>query len=230
MRPAHQGVCTVENASNREIRVKEVNAPRSGEFYLVTPDTRGGGRGRGLVLENKQDIPLARHLSLPLGSGGLSGLRDVPCLRYDSSIGEMPRDLEGGFKGYWLVSEAFKNVLERVDPEGFEFKKCAFVSADFSADHAFFLCEVVRTLDAIDQAASSVEVLVDGYPNGKFYDIAGGANLAFRKDVVAGSHVFRTPFTADVYCDRVMRDAMIESGFGNTPLTRGVWLMDAASL
>ncbi|MGE6334432.1 imm11 family protein, partial [Stenotrophomonas sp. NPDC077659] len=85
-------------------------------------------------------------------------------------------------------------------------------------------------LDAIDESASSVRVLQNGYPNGKFYDIAGGASLAFREDVVAGSHVFRTPFTADVYCDRVLRDALIESGYGVEPATRGVWPTDAADL
>lgn len=206
------------------------NVPKLGEFYLLTPDTRGGGRGRGVVMENKRDVPLASYLSLPPGSGGLSALKETPRLRYDGGLGEMPQDLEGGFRGYWLVSESLRRVLEGIDGAGFDFRRCAFTLEDGSEGEARFLCEVVRTLDAIDEEASTVKVLLDGYPSGKFYDITGGASLAFRRDVIAGAHVFRTPSTADVYCDRILRDALIESGFGVPPTTRGVWLMDAASL
>lgn len=210
--------------------MKEGNVSSAGEFYLLTPDTRGGGRGRGVVMENKREIPLASYLSLPPGNGGLSELKEIPRLRLDSSLGEMPRDLEGGFRGYWLVSEPLRRLLKAIDGAGFEFRRSVVTLEDGSAGEARYLCEVVRTLDAIDEQASAVKVLSDGYPNGKFYDITGGAALAFRKDVIAGAHVFRTPFTADVYCDRVLRDALIESGFGVPPATRGVWLMDAASL
>ncbi|HDS0949016.1 TPA: DUF1629 domain-containing protein [Stenotrophomonas maltophilia] len=210
--------------------MKDAIAPTRGKFYLARPDTRSGGRGRGVVLDNKRDVPLARHLSLPAGSGGLSASVEIPRLRYDHLVGDMPQDLEGGFKGYWLVSMPLKRLLESMDPTGFLFRECVFTLEDGSAGEDHFLCEVVRTLDAIDESASNVRVLQEGYPNGKFYDIAGGASLAFREDVVAGSHVFRTPFTADVYCDRAMRDALIESGYGVEPATRGVWLTDAAEL
>ena len=103
--------------------MKEGNVSSAGEFYLLTPDTRGGGRGRGVVMENKREIPLASYLSLPPGNGGLSELKEIPRLRLDSSLGEMPRDLEGGFRGYWLVSEPLRCLLEAIDGAGFEFRR-----------------------------------------------------------------------------------------------------------
>ncbi|MFA0923614.1 imm11 family protein [Xanthomonas fragariae] len=203
------------------------NVPRKGEIYILQPDMRGGGRGHGVEFENEKVVPFPAYLSSPPESGGLAALQETPRLRYDSRIGDMPNDLDSGFKDYWLVSGPLKQLFQSVDPEGFVFVRCAFLLEDGSEAPPHYLCEVVRILDAIDEAASTVKVLT-GYPNGKYYSITGGANLAFRKEIIGSAHVFRTPYTADAFCDRVLRDTLIEHGFGKSPRTRGVRLIDAA--
>ncbi|WP_425524693.1 imm11 family protein [Stenotrophomonas maltophilia] len=53
--------------------------------------------------------------------------------------------------------------------------------------------------------------------------LRGGASLAFKRDVIGGSHVFRSPYSGDlVYCDRMFRDAMRDVGIGSDRETRGL--------
>ncbi|MCC4622681.1 DUF1629 domain-containing protein [Xanthomonas cassavae CFBP 4642] len=202
------------------------NKPKKGEFYLLRSDMRGGGRGPGLKLENPDAVPFSIAYSQPGEDTGLAALKETPRLRYDSRIGDMPNDLESGLTDYWLVSEPLKLILEAADPEGFAFALCDFRLEDGTPAAPHYLCEVVRIIDAIDEEASSVKVLT-GYRNGKHYSVAGGADFAFRKDVIGAAHIFRTPYTSDAFCDRFLRDTLITQGFGKSPRTRGVWLIDA---
>ncbi|CEE42294.1 DUF1629 domain-containing protein [Xanthomonas citri pv. citri] len=203
------------------------NAPRKGEFYILRPDMRGGGRGPGVKLENEDAVPFSIAYSLPGEDAGLAALKEPPRVRYDSHIGDMPNDLESGLKDYWLVSEPLKQLLEAADPEGFAFALCDFRLEDGTPAAPHYLCEVVRIIDAIDEEASTIKVLA-GHRNGKYYSLRGGAELAFKKEVIGAAHVFRTPYTADAFCDRSLRDTLIEYGFGKSPRTRGVRVIDAA--
>ncbi|MBV6845340.1 DUF1629 domain-containing protein [Xanthomonas campestris pv. paulliniae] len=201
------------------------NAPRKGEFYILRSDVRGGGRGHGVEFENEDAVPFSIAYSVPGEDAGLAALKETPRLRYDSRIGDMPSDMHDGFKDYSLVSEPLKLILEAADPEGFAFALCDFRLEDGTPGAPHYLCEVVRIIDAIDEEASTVKVLT-GYPNGKYYSLRGGAELAFKKDVVGAAHIFRTPHTANAFCDRFLRDTLIAQGFGKSPRTRGVWLID----
>jgi len=200
-----------------------------GLFYLLQPDMRGG-RGHGLELENGGAIPMARHLSLKPDGCGLSALRETPRLRYSKDKGDMPNDLERGFRGYWLVSSELRHVFEAAAPAAFMFAGCDLILENGSLDQSYSLCEVASTVDAIDEERSVVRILTEGYPSGKHYSIAGGASLSFKTEAVDGVHVFRTPYASDAYCDRFFRDSLIDSGFGKSPHTRGVRLIDASSL
>ncbi|MBO9741256.1 DUF1629 domain-containing protein [Xanthomonas axonopodis pv. begoniae] len=201
------------------------NKPRKGEFYILRSDVRGGGRGHGVEFDNEDAVPFPIAYSRPGEDAGLAALKETPRLRHDSRIGDMPDDLDSGFKRYWLVSEPLKQVLEAADPEGFAFALCDFRLEDGTPGAPHYLCEVVRIIDAIDEEASTVKVLT-GYRNGKHYSVAGGAELGFRKDVIGAAHIFRTPYTSDAFCDRFLRDTLITQGFGKSPRTRGVWLID----
>lgn len=212
---------------NEKEKIRLQNKPKKGEFYILMPDMRGGGRGHGVEFDNEDSVPFPVYLSEPSERGGLAELKEIPRLRYDSRIGDMPNDMQNGFKDYWLVSEPLKQVLQCADPDGFAFARCSFLLEDGSEAPPHYLCEVVRMLDAIDEAASTVKVLT-GYPNGKFYRLAGGADLAFKKEVIGNAHVFRTPYASEAFCDRTLRDTLIQHGFGKSPRTRGVWLIDAA--
>ncbi|MDA8454311.1 DUF1629 domain-containing protein [Acidovorax sp. GBBC 3334] len=209
--------------------MKMDNKPKAGEFYVISSDVRGGGPGHGVVFENEKGLRPAGQGIIRPRDGGFPPLGETPRLLYDKRQGRMPEDLQGGFSGYWLTSEPLKQLLESVDPDGFAFVPCEFVLEDGSQGPPYFLCDVVRTLDALDEAASTVKILTEGYSAGKHYSMAGGASLSFFKDVIGSAHVFRTPYNSRlVICDRVLRDALLDGGFGKAPNSRGVWLEDAA--
>ncbi|WP_313145468.1 DUF1629 domain-containing protein [Stenotrophomonas sp.] len=210
-----------------EEQMNKVDPPK-GRFYVLGPDMGASGRGHGVELDNEEEIPWPTYMSEPSEIGGLASLSVVPKLRFDSRVGDMPLDLQGGFNGYWLVSQPLKDVMEKVDAEGFAFAKCAFQLEDGSEGEPHYLCEVTRILDAIDEDASSVKIL-DGYQNGKYYSLSGGGKLSFKATEVADSHVFMDKHSGSrIYCDRVFRDALIEHGFGTVINPRGVWIEDAA--
>ncbi len=206
------------------------SGPKSGQFYILRADMRGGGRGQGVSVENEDDIPFPASLSVPPEVGGLANLKVKPRLRHERRLGDMPKDLQSGITDYWLVSEPLKRLLASVDPEGFAFVECEFSLEDGTTAAPHYFCEVTRVLDAVDLASSKVKVLTEGYRNGKYYSVAGGARLAFDLKVVGAAHVFVTPYTADVFCDRTLRDALLEGGFGIEPKTRGVRLIDASDI
>lgn len=202
------------------------NAPKTGEFYIISPDFDAPLREVEFV--NARELrPDGQGMMRP-PSGGFPALDEVPLLQETSREFTLS-DFHVGFEGYWLISQSLKHVLESVDPSGFEFAQCEFRRFDGSIGPAHYLCDVTRALDAIDDDASDVEVLKEGFPRGKFYNIAGGARLAFRRDVVGGAHIFRSPFDRSlVICDRILRDALIEGGFGQLGEGRGMALYDAA--
>lgn len=202
------------------------NAPKMGEFYVMSQDFNEPCHGVELV--NARVLRPAGRAIIRPEVGGFPEFDEVPRLR-ETSPDMTLRDFQLGFEGYWLVSDQLKRIFESVDRNAFEFAECEFVKYDGSLGGSYFLCDVVRSLDAIDDDASDVKVATGGYPKGKFYKLSGGAKLAFRKSVVDGAHVFANPFnTRLVVCDRLMRDALVERGFGIDGEGHGLTLIDAA--
>jgi hypothetical protein len=119
-----------------------------------------------------------------------------------------------------------------VDPAGFEFVACDYRQADGSEGPRYYLCEVARQLDALDERTSRLTIEVsDEFVAGKFYDLTGGTSLAFRKDVVGDAHVFRTPYSGSlIFCDRLLRDAVWDAGIGGPKTSSGLWFTDAADI
>ena len=210
----------------------EPNSPKRGEFFWLRPDTTRPGRGHGVVFENVKELLTPPRLILRPEGGGFPHLASVPRLVYSPKKGDPPEDLEGGMSGYWLVSERLKLVFEQVDPDGFQFVECDYRAPDGSALSPYYLCEVARVLDAVDEGASTMQVLVsDEYPTGKIYDLTGGASLAFRKDVIGQAHVFHTPFSGSLtFCDRHLRNAVWSAGIGGPEASRGLRFKDAADI
>lgn len=202
------------------------NLPRTGEFFVISPEA--GGPGHGVVIENAEKMrPVDQGLIRP-PQGGFPDLPETPVLRQTRS-GLGPNDLDSSFEGYWLVSRELKAVFEMMDADGFAFVRCEYRLHDDSVGPEFYLCDVVRVLDAIDDQASEVEILTEGFPSGKYYEIGMGARLAFKRDVIESAKVFRSPFnTSLVVCDRPFRDFLVQNGFGVDGCSRGVYLEDAA--
>ncbi|MCD0244642.1 DUF1629 domain-containing protein [Xanthomonas melonis] len=209
---------------------KMTNQPRKWEFFELLPDARRGGRGHGVIFENEQALLSPPRLILKPDEGGFPALRETPRLVYIPSEGDLPQDLEGGFSGYWLVSKRLRQVMESVDTHAFVFADVDYRLADGSKGPAVFLCDVVRTLDALDEETSDLDIKIsDDYEHGKYYSLAGGSRLAFKRDVLGEAHVFRLPFHDGVFCDRVFKDAVEAAGIGAEGQSDGLWFYDVVN-
>ncbi|WP_294994809.1 DUF1629 domain-containing protein [uncultured Stenotrophomonas sp.] len=206
------------------------NQPKAGEFFQLRPDVGRGGKGHGVVFENRQALLTPPRLILKPEEGGFPPLREVPRLVYYPREGVLPEDLEGGMSGYWLVSERLRQVMEAVDPDAFVFVDTDYRLADGSRGPTYFLCDVTRTLDALDEEASTLNIIIsDDYEAGKHYSLAGGTRLAFKRDVLGSAHVFRLAFSGEVFCDRVFKDAVAAAGIVTAKRTNGVWFYDVVN-
>ncbi|MFA1723073.1 DUF1629 domain-containing protein [Xanthomonas campestris] len=206
------------------------SGPKKGEFYTLMPDIRSNWKASGVIFENEKELLTPPRRILRPAEGGFPPLRQTPRLGYDPKKGKMPRDLEGIFSGYWLVSERLKNVFESVDPQGFEFAECEFQLPDGSVGPTHYLCDVVRVLDALDEESSKLNIEIsDEFALGKYYNLLGGASMAFKKEVVGDSHIFRLPYSAKlVICDKTFFDAIRSAGIGFKGGSDGLWFEDAA--
>ncbi|UUF00374.1 DUF1629 domain-containing protein [Xanthomonas hortorum pv. pelargonii] len=120
-------------------------------------------------------------------------------------------------------------MFESIDPKGFAFAACDFTLADGSPGPQHYLCEVVRSLDALDEDASRVKIKYERdhqtEEDLKFYSVSGGASLVFKEEVVGDAHIFRQfRLGTDAICDRVLADAL------NAANLDGVEIRDAADL
>lgn len=202
------------------------NAPRPNEFFIITRDYDAPVHGVEFVNGDKLR-PAGQGLVRP-DAGGFPEFPEMPLFR-ETLVGSMLRDFYSSFEGYWLVSKKLKRVLESVDPPGVQFAPTKLIQMDGSEDRSFYLCDVARSLDAVDEAASDLKILTEGFPKGKFYRVAGGASLAFKRDVVAGAHIFRLEYNESlIVCDRRMRDALVEHGLGTLGGGSGMSIYDAA--
>jgi hypothetical protein len=148
--------------------------------------------------------------------GGFDYFTDRPQLVYDKREGRLPGDLES-YAGYWLVSERMRRVLEGVDTAGFAFAPCDYVLPDGSLGPQYHLCDVVRTLDALDEQASQLRIeFVKDHDTGEEVKIRGllsTTKLIFQDEVVGPAHIFRQVcLAAAPICDAAMRAACTEIG------------------
>ncbi|CAD0303449.1 hypothetical protein CFBP7900_02140 [Xanthomonas hortorum pv. carotae] len=199
-----------------------------GKFFILEPSFRSDGKIPGLKIENKQRLRLAGSFIIEPPNGDPNQYPEPAHLIHVPELGVMPRDFEK-LSGLWIVSEPLKHVFESIDPHGFAFSACDFTLADGSPGPQYYLCDAVRSLDALDENASSVKVRFEtDHKTGeqlKFYSVVGGASLVFNENVVGDAHVFRQPrLGTDAICDRVLADAL------NAADLDGVDIRDAADL
>ncbi|WP_278937894.1 DUF1629 domain-containing protein [Pseudomonas helleri] len=206
------------------------NEPKPGEFFKLRPDARRGGKGHGVVFENEQVLLMPPRLILQPDEGGFPPLREIPRLVYHRDEGVPPQDLEGGMSGYWLVSERLRQVMDAVDPGAFVFTETDYRLADGSQGPTYLLCDVIRTLDALDEDTSQLNIVIsDDYEEGKYYGLTGDVRLAFKRDVLGSAHVFRLPFHGGVFCDRVFKDAVEAAGIVTSSKSNGLWFEDVVN-
>jgi hypothetical protein len=181
--------------------------------YEMTFDYNKGGN-QGYLLENRLSLaPDEKALRPPPGRRGFRDYPEVPRFLFDKKLGRLPRDLEL-FGNYWLVSDRTKSVFEAVDPAGFAFLACdvRLPSGDYDGP-PYWLCDVVRVLDALDEAQSRLTIGIresKAYSDfgKKYYSLTGGRELVFRDDAIGDAHVFRMEYLRPVViCDQTMKDA-----------------------
>jgi hypothetical protein len=216
-----------KTSSSTNFGVARRSAGKPRRFFRFGPDIRGGGKGHGVRVANKEALitPGLIIFAPPPEKGyGFAKLPEKPHLIHDRKLGKMPRDLEG-LAGYLVVSERLKQLFETVDPAGFEFVECDFTLADGSKGPQYYLGDVVRVLDAIDEEASpDLRIKYErDFRNGqdvKIYSFAGRIQLVFREDVVGDAHIFRTPYSIQEICDETFKAACKESKF------TGIWIRE----
>ncbi|SFB01795.1 Protein of unknown function [Pseudomonas sp. NFIX10] len=199
-----------------------------GKFFVLEPSFWGNGKQAGLEIANKKQLRLPATLMIEPPNGNPGQYPEKPHLIHVPELGGMPRDFEK-VAGKWIVSDALKHVFESVDSQGFAFAPCNFTLADGSTGSQYYLCGVLRSLDAIDEDDSKVKIEYErdhqSEEDLKFYSVAGGASLVFRQDIVGDAHVFRQPrIGLDAICDRVLADALRATNL------EGVRLRDAAEI
>jgi len=154
------------------------------------------------------------------GRRGFPDFPEAPLILIEKKSHRPLRDLEA-CRGYWLTSERAKQVLERVDAEAFTFVKCEVRFATGEPGPDYWLCDVVRVLDALDEAASRFRD-ISASPEQKVYHFV---SLAFREDAVGSARIFRvSQRDSDVICDQSVKDACKAAGL------EGFWFTDAADL
>ncbi len=200
------------------------------KFYVFGPDIRGGGPGHGLIFVNEDALLTPPRMIVRPQDGGFPKLREKPHIAYDKKQGKPPRDLEGTLSGYWFVSERLKQIFEAVDPDGFAFAECDYTLNDGSMGPKHFLCDVIRSIDALDEETSDVRVKY--YPNHqtgedeKIFSVAGGASLYFREEVIGDAHVFIQPKLAT----KPICDERLYNACKSVKDLKGLWFLDALKL
>jgi hypothetical protein len=186
--------------------------PKARKFYKMDLDLRVRGRA-GYRLENESVLLQGqRLLSPPAGRRGFPDYPEPPRFLFDKELGHFPRDLEL-CHSFWLISDRMKAVLETVDLEGLAFLRCEVRLANGEPGPVSWLCDVLRILDAIDEAASRVQIKYLPQYDAKVYQLAGGANLVFREDVVGAAHIFRLAHLRPAsFCDQQIKDACKAAG------------------
>src|SRR5262249_39108536 len=64
--------------------------------------------------------------------------------------GPPPSDMEL-YHSYWLISDRLKSLFEAVDPPAFAFQACDVKLRDGSPGPVYWLCDVVRVLEAFGE-------------------------------------------------------------------------------
>lgn len=204
----------------------EAERREKGRYFLIGPSFWPAGGFPKIDFANRERLRRPGSYTIEPPNGDPDQYPERPHLVHEPKGGKtngLPRDFEM-LASLWIVSEPLKQVFQAVDPQAFAFAACDFTLWDGTPGPPLHLCNVVRELDALDEAGSRLKIKTGDYVNGKYYSRSGGAALRFRPEVVGRAHIFASPYSMDVFCDRVLRDALVRAGL------KGVRLQDSTQL
>jgi hypothetical protein len=186
--------------------------PKARKFYII--DCGYSAKRINWEVENL-DVLLAGAAVLypPEGKRGFPAYRETPRLVIGKrSNASPPKDIEP-FHSYWLISDRLKVLFESIDPQAFAYQACDVELRDGSIGPVYWLCDVVRVLDAF--VPGTVEDMrTYRERTGKIYrGFRNDTTLVFNEDLIGDSHVFRTPYSfMDVFCDQILKEACKQAG------------------
>ncbi len=218
---------------------KSLHTPEKGKLYAVGHSFDGYISDVDLANENEL-IWEGETAVFPPGKRPINPYPAVPRLevkveRNSPEKIKFPRDLDAA-GGFWLISDRLKRILEHVDPSGFVFVACDFTLPGGAGGAKHYLCDVSRTLDALDESASIMKppIFEKDPTTGiveKIYDFAGLPKLAFREDIVGQAHAFRLSHRSDyIFFDHILKDAVMTAGRSSGGGIRGISFRDAADM
>lgn len=177
------------------------------KFYIIR--TSMASRASGFQVLNGDKLVerggAAAYLPPPMVP--IQDYLEQPVFLADAKRGRIHRDFEI-LSGLWFISKKMKSVLQAVDPRAFTLLECDIRSPDGTRQPARWLCDVVRALDAVDEALSRVRAGVAD--NGsKYYSWSSiDQKLVFKESVVRGAHIFRIKyFEPTTVCDEELKRA-----------------------
>ncbi len=180
---------------------------RRRKFYRLD-DFRSRGDAFDFDLENEKE--------LPSGLERISDLPETPSFVFSRAAVRGPRDLAPIYYA-WLISDRTKAVFESVDPNGFEFAPCTVRASKGTWDGPpYWLCQVVRVLDAVDECRSRLSIRVFDDPHkrtfGQKYYVSY-TELVFREDLIGDAHIFRVAYHDGwAICDQELKNACKSAG------------------
>jgi hypothetical protein len=184
--------------------------PKAPKLYRVELDYRFQRR-LGLQMENFDALGVGRVLVSPRAKRSFPPLAETPRLLIDKSLGRPPVDWEL-FDDFHLVSDRMKRVLEAVDGEGVAFLRCETRSLNGGPAPVYWLCDVIRMLDVVDEEKSDLRILEDG-TDYRHYDPMAISSYVFREEAIGSAHIFRLRFLrSNIICDQAMKDACRAAG------------------
>jgi Protein of unknown function (DUF1629) len=198
-------------------------APKKRKIYLVRATRTTREPGWDIVNEESLFRGGPPLFMPPDGKRGFRDYPETPVFLFDSRRGRRPvRDLEE-ICDYWLLSDRVKGVFESVDPEAFEFLQCKVQLRDGSEGPLYWLCDVVRVLDVIDEGKSNI-IVSTGTGGYKVYHAIGQPKVAVREEVVGAHHIFRAKYSEEWrLCDETLKIACAKAGIK-------VWFSDVGDV
>lgn len=146
-----------------------------------------------------------------LGVGTGFPVMDPPIFRFGADLGRMPiADAEALGRGLWLVSARAKELLEKIDAEAFSFLKAITLEQSARPGPSYWLCDVVRILDALDPEQSVAMKRASGAVH---LEPKSPWDGVFLRSVVEGRAIFRLKgMPRNIFCNWNTAEALQRSG------------------
>jgi hypothetical protein len=176
------------------------------KFYVVREKIAVRRNGFELLNENQLFYANGRRVVFlrPIEPHGFENYLATPTFLCDPKRGRVHWDFQE-YLGYWFISDRMKSILETIDPGAFAFLKCKVQKPDGGDGPSYWLCDVVRVLDALDEEKSAIKIRTasDG---SKVYNMMANPRLFFKDDLIGSCRIFRMKFSEHrVICDSEMK-------------------------